>query len=79
MAIFLKKNDRQDPWFGLHGRYIPVGEVLKLIDIDKYGSSSKYPAIITVGRSKTTGDKHQYLMSLSSLDYLRSTGVNHDN
>lgn len=74
MAIYLKKNSKPDPWYSLHGESIPVGEVLKLVNLtDHKTSSAMYPATVIVRRSKTTGDSFHYDMSLNCLDYLGSS------
>lgn len=74
MAIYLKKNAKWDHFFSLHRQSIPVGEVLKLVNLtDNKPSSARYPATVIVRRSKTTGDSFHYHMSLNCLDYLGSS------
>ncbi len=70
--IFLKKNAMRDPYYSVHGPRIKVGEIVKLVELDRTSFNASYPAEIYVTRSKQTGDDYKYKASLCCFDFVKA-------
>jgi len=75
VAIYLKRNNKRDPWFRVHTEYVKPGEIVKLAELQESKGSPTHPSTIRVYRSKQV-DKSRYLYtaSLCCYDYVGSTG-----
>ena len=71
MAILLKRNNNEDPWYGFYRRFINVGEIVKLDEIcNEPDRSKECPPEIYVLRKNC---KKPHLASLNCFDYVGST------
>ena len=75
MAILLRRNDKRDPWFSVHGYSIKEGDIVSLVSLseDDYFAkkhSGLYPPEIKVNRGIAT-DPYNYIASLNCFDYVK--------
>jgi hypothetical protein len=71
--IFLMRNTNHDEHYTVHSEVIMPSEIVKLVHLENFHSSFKFPADIRVSRSKQTNDPYIYTASLNCFDYMGSS------
>ena len=72
--IFLKRNNKPDPWYHEHTRNVNPGEIVRLHKIvNEPGRNATFPPEIWIRRSKAMGETHIYIASLCCYDYVGSS------